>query len=156
MVNLTIDGKQVSVEEGATIIQAAKKAGIRIPHFCYHQALSIPANCRMCLVETNKSPKPVPSCYELASEGLVVNTKTDSVRDTQKSILEFILLNHPIDCPICDQAGECKLQDYYAEYSLQPSRLLTPKVHKPKAKVIGPNVILDAERCILCTRCVRK
>lgn len=155
MPTLKIDGQEIQVEKGTTILQAAQRLGIRIPTFCYHPGLSIAANCRMCLVEVAKSPKPMPACHAQCADGMEVFTNTQKVQETQKAILEFILLNHPVDCPICDQAGECVLQDNYADYSLSPSRLFTKKVHKAKAKPLGPKIILDAERCILCTRCVR-
>jgi len=109
----------------------------------------------MCLVDSNKSPKPVPACHAQVMDGMEVQTQSDRIKRTRQAVLEFILLNHPVDCPICDQAGECVLQDHYFKYSAQPSRLFHRKQHKPKAKVLGPDVILDAERCILCTRCVR-
>src|SRR5690606_37645200 len=112
-------------------------------------------NCRMCLVEVEKGPKLMPACYTEAADGMVVKTDTDEVKRARKAVLEFILLNHPIDCPICDQAGECKLQDLYFEYSAQQSRLKTRKVHKVKVFPIGPEIVYDGERCILCTRCVR-
>lgn len=155
MPTLKIDGQEIQVEKGTTILQAAQRLGIRIPTFCYHPGLSIAANCRMCLVEIAKAPKPLPACHAQCADGMEVFTNTQRVQETQKAILEFILLNHPVDCPICDQAGECVLQDNYADYSLSPSRLFTKKVHKAKAKPLGPKIILDAERCILCTRCVR-
>ena len=155
MPTLTIDGQEIAVEAGTTIVQAAKRLGITIPVFCYHPGLSRPANCRMCLIEVEKWPKLVPGCYTDAGDGMVVSTTSDKVKETQRSVLEFILLNHPVDCPICDQAGECVLQEHYASYSLQPSRLFHRKVSKNKALPLGPRVMLDAERCILCTRCVR-
>jgi NADH-quinone oxidoreductase subunit G len=159
MPTLKIDGREVTVEPGRTILQAAEVLGIEIPTFCYHPGLSIAANCRMCLVDITKDParpqKLVPACHAQVADGMEVSTQNDRVQKTRKSVLEFILLNHPVDCPICDQAGECVLQDHYFKYSAQPSRLFHRKQHKPKAKVLGPDVILDAERCILCTRCVR-
>jgi NADH-quinone oxidoreductase subunit G len=159
MPTLKIDGREVTVEPGKTILQAAEVLGIEIPTFCYHPGLSIAANCRMCLVDITKDParpmKLVPACHAQVADGMEVSTANDRVAKTRKSVLEFILLNHPVDCPICDQAGECVLQDHYFKYSAQPSRSFHRKQHKPKAKVLGPDVILDAERCILCTRCVR-
>ncbi|MCC6625387.1 MAG: (2Fe-2S)-binding protein [Deltaproteobacteria bacterium] len=155
MPTLKIDGREVTVEPGTTILRAAEELGIEIPTFCYHPGLSIAANCRMCLVDSNKSPKPVPACHAQVMDGMEVQTQSDRIKRTRQAVLEFILLNHPVDCPICDQAGECVLQDHYFKYSAQPSRLFHRKQHKPKAKVLGPDVILDAERCILCTRCVR-
>lgn len=155
MPTLKIDGREVTVEPGTRIIEAADRLGVPIPRFCYHPGLSVAANCRMCLVETNKSPKLVPSCYDVCQDGMEVSTRSDKVRAAQKAVLEFILLHHPVDCPICDQAGECDLQDQYFQYDYQPSRFGFRKGHKPKARVLGPQVIYDAERCINCTRCVR-
>jgi len=155
MPTLKIDGREITVEAGTRIIEAADRLGIPIPRFCYHKGLSVAGNCRMCLVETNKSPKLVPSCYEVCQDGLEVKTNTERVKEARRAVLEFILLNHPVDCAICDQAGECDLQDLYFVYNAKPSRHAFKKLHKPKAKVIGPHVILDAERCINCTRCVR-
>jgi NADH-quinone oxidoreductase subunit G len=152
---VTIDGREVDVPAGTTVLRAAKQAGVEIPVFCYHPGLSIPANCRMCLVEIEKVPKPLPACYTEVSEGMVVRTQTEKVKATQQAVLEFILLNHPVDCPICDQAGECVLQEHYVRYSGAASRLIHEKTGKPKAKVLGPTVVLDAERCVVCTRCVR-
>jgi len=155
MPTLTIDGQEITVEDGTTIVQAAKRLGITIPVFCYHPGLSRPANCRMCLVEVEGWPKLVPGCYTGAGKDMAVSTTSDKVKETQRSVLEFILLNHPVDCPVCDQAGECVLQEHYATYSMQPSRLFHQKVSKNKALPLGPRVVLDSERCILCTRCVR-
>ena len=152
---VTIDGTELEVERGTTILQAAEQVGVEIPTFCYHEGLSAPANCRMCLVSTNKSNKLLPACYGTCQDGMEVTTDDERTVRTRKSTLEFILLHHPVDCPICDQAGECVLQDNYFNHSTSPSRLFTKKAHKPKAEPIGPNVMLDAERCIVCTRCVR-
>jgi NADH-quinone oxidoreductase subunit G len=156
-VTATIDGREVVVKPGTTVIEAAKTLGIEIPFYCYHKRLSIAANCRMCLVEMSNSPggKLQPSCQVPLSEGVVVKTESPRVKDQQRATLEFLLLNHPVDCAICDQSGECKLQDYYMSYDRQPSRLDVPKVEKDKRVVLGPRVTLDEERCILCTRCVR-
>lgn len=155
MVKLLIDSRPAEVPEGTTVLEAAEALGIHIPRFCYHKRLSIAGNCRMCLVEIEGAKNPVISCKEPVREGMVVSTDSELARRCRADVLEFILLNHPVDCPICDQAGECVLQDYYFEHSLRPSRLIDPKVHKPKAQQIGPYVILDAERCVECTRCVR-
>ena len=156
MPHLTIDGQQVEVPAGTTIIQAAKKLGISIPHYCYHPALPIAGNCRICMVEVDKQPKLQISCYTPVAEGMVVKTNSPKVLEARKSVLEFLLVNHPLDCPVCDQSGECKLQDYYMEHGLYNSRLADVKVKKEKkAFAIGPTVMLDQERCILCTRCVR-
>ncbi len=157
MVTGTIDGREVAVRPGTTVIEAAKSVGIEIPYYCYHKRLSIAANCRMCLVEMSNAPmgKLMPACQMPMAEGAAVKTDTPRVKDQQRATLEFLLLNHPVDCAICDQAGECKLQDYYMKYDRQPSRLDVPKVRKGKRVVLGPMVVLDQERCILCTRCVR-
>lgn len=155
MPKLTIDGKEVEVAEGTTVFEAARESGIPIPHFCYHPKLSIAGNCRMCLVDIEKMPKPAISCNTVATEGMVVNTKTEKVQALQKNVLEFILINHPIDCPVCDQAGECKLQEYYMDYTMTDSDFREAKVKKPKRVDLGPNVVLDDERCILCSRCIR-
>jgi NADH-quinone oxidoreductase subunit G len=156
MPTLEIDGKQVTVPDGANLIQAADQAGIEIPHYCYHPGLTVAGNCRMCLVEIEKMPKLQIACNTRATEGMVVRTQVDRVKHAREAVLEFLLLNHPVDCPICDQAGECKLQDYYMDYDRQPSRIpVEEKVHKGKALDVGRIVMLDQERCILCTRCVR-
>ena len=156
-VTATIDGKEVVVKPGTTVIEAAKSVGVEIPYYCYHKRLSIAANCRMCLVEMSNAPmgKLMPSCQMPMAEGITVKTDTARVKDQQRAVLEFLLLNHPVDCSICDQAGECKLQDYYMKHDRQPSRLDVPKVSKGKRVQLGPMVVLDQERCILCTRCVR-
>lgn len=155
MIRLTIDNRPVEVEEGTTVLQVAEQLDIHIPRFCYHKNLSIAGNCRMCLVEVEGAKNLVISCKEPVREEMVVHTDTEAVRRARADVLEFILLNHPVDCPICDQAGECDLQDYYFEHSLRPRRSREVKVKKPKAQRIGPHVMLDAERCIECARCVR-
>ncbi len=154
-VKLTIDGREIEVPAGTRVIEAAKKLGIKIPHYCYHPALSIAGSCRICLVEIEKFPKPAIACHTVASEGMIVYTDSETARQARAAMLEFLLANHPLDCPICDQAGECKLQQYYMTVGQYDSVLLDNKVKKTKAKVIGPHVILDSERCILCSRCVR-
>ncbi len=156
-VTATIDGREVVVKPGTSVIEAAKGAGVSIPYYCYHKRLSVAANCRMCLVEMSNAPmgKLMPACQVSMAEGVVVKTDTARVKEQQRATMEFLLLNHPVDCPICDQAGECKLQDYYMSYDHQPSRLDMPKVKKAKRVWLGPLVTLDQERCILCTRCVR-
>ncbi|MGQ0506029.1 MAG: 2Fe-2S iron-sulfur cluster-binding protein [Myxococcaceae bacterium] len=154
-ITCTIDGKEVVVKPGTNMIEAAKGCGSDIPYYCYHPRLSIAANCRMCLVEASNAPKLVPACQTALSEGVAIKTTTQKVKESQRAVMEFLLLNHPVDCAICDQAGECKLQDYYMRYDHRPSRLEGGKVLKDKRKVLGPLVVLDQERCILCTRCVR-
>lgn len=154
-VTFTVNGKEVVAKPGTNMIEAAKQVGVEIPYYCYHPRLSIAANCRMCLVEVSNAPKLVPACQTAIAEGVAVKTNTAKVKDEQRAVMEFLLLNHPVDCSICDQAGECKLQDYYMKYDHKPSRLLGTKVLRNKRKVLGPTVVLDQERCILCTRCVR-
>ena len=157
MVTCTIDGREVAVKPGTSVIEAAKHVGVEIPYYCYHKRLSIAANCRMCLVEMSNAPggKLLPACQMPVAEGVAVKTDTPKVKDQQRATLEFLLLNHPVDCPICDQAGECKLQDYYMKFDRAPSRLDMEKNEKGKRVALGPLVVLDQERCILCTRCVR-
>ncbi len=156
MPKLTIDGKEIEVADGLNLIKAADQAGIEIPHYCYHPGLSVPGNCRMCLVEVEKAPKLQIACNTKVADGMVVHTKSERTKTAQKAVLEFLLINHPIDCPVCDQSGECKLQDYYMDYDQQPSRFpLGKKNKKGKAIDIGSGVMLDQERCILCSRCTR-
>ncbi len=157
MVTATIDGREVVVKPGTTVIEAATRMGIEIPYYCWHKRLSVAANCRQCLVEMSNAPggKLMPGCQAPLAEGVVVKTDTPKVKEQQRANLEFLLLNHPVDCSICDQAGECKLQDYYVTYDGKPSRLDIPKNVKGKRVALGPTVTLDQERCILCTRCVR-
>jgi NADH-quinone oxidoreductase subunit G len=156
MASLEIDGQQVTVPDGINMIQAAEQIGIEIPHYCYHPGLTVAGNCRMCLIEIEKMPKLQIACNTRVTEGMVVRTQSERVKKAREAVLEFLLINHPIDCPICDQAGECKLQDYYMDYDRQESRFpLQEKVHKGKAIDIGTHIMLDQERCILCTRCTR-
>jgi len=154
-VKLTINGKEVTTTKGKTVIQAAAEAGIAIPHYCYHPTLSIAGNCRMCLVEIEKMPKLQIACNTQVAEGMGVFTESPKVLAVRKAVMEFLLINHPVDCPICDQAGECQLQNYYMEHDRQPSRFDHRKEHDRKKTVFGPNVVFDGERCIKCTRCVR-
>lgn len=155
MPTLTIDGKQITVEQGTSVIEAAKQSGMEIAHYCWHPALSVAGNCRMCLVEVEKAPKLQIACGTTATDGMVVNTNTDRVKKARGGVQEFLFANHPLDCPVCDQAGECKLQDYYMLYDLKPSRMLDRKTRRVKALPIGPYIVYDAERCIACSRCVR-
>ncbi|NOZ55315.1 MAG: molybdopterin-dependent oxidoreductase [Calditrichaeota bacterium] len=155
MPTLKIDGKEVWVEPGTNVLEAAKKLGIEIPHYCYHPALKVAGSCRMCLVEIEGMPKLQISCHTKAADGMVVWTNTEKVRKARQAVLEFLLVDHPLDCPVCDQAGECYLQIYYMEHGLYKSRLRENKIKKEKAKPIGKHIILDQERCILCSRCVR-
>ena len=181
MPTFNYDGHQVAFEQGETIIAACARAGLEIPHYCWHAGLSAPANCRMCLVEilpkpgtravsldivelddatgqykTVQKPKLQPACQMAAAEGLEVKGDTSPhVHQARKSVQEFLLLNHPVDCPICDQSGECKLQDYWLEHGQFKKRMRDEPVHKPKAVSFGPTIVYDAERCVMCTRCVR-
>jgi NADH-quinone oxidoreductase subunit G len=155
MPKLVIDGKEIEVPAGTNLIEAARLAGIEVPHYCYHPGLPIAGACRLCMVDIEKTPRPTIACNTQAAEGMVVLTKTPRVLETRRSVMEWHLVNHPLDCPVCDQAGECWLQIYYMQHGLYEPRMIDDKVHKPKAVPIGPHVMLDAERCILCSRCVR-
>jgi NADH-quinone oxidoreductase subunit G len=155
IVTLTIDDREVQAAKGTLILDAAKTIGIQIPHYCYHPGLPIVGSCRMCLVEIEKVPKLQPSCATPVSEGMVVRTKTPQALQNRRMVLEFLLLNHPLDCPVCDQAGECELQNYYMEHGVYNPRYDEDKTKRKKAFPIGLYVILDQERCILCTRCIR-
>jgi NADH-quinone oxidoreductase subunit G len=155
MVEIEIDGKKVEVPEGSMVMHAAEKAGAYIPHFCYHKKLSIAASCRMCLVDVEKAPKPMPACATAVTQGMVVRTHTDKAVKAQKAVMEFLLINHPLDCPICDQGGECQLQDLAVGYGGGASRYHEDKrvVH---SKDVGPLISMqEMSRCIQCTRCVR-
>src|SRR5881296_1298991 len=154
MPKLTIDGRETEVRHGATVMEAANGLGIYIPHFCYHKKLSIAANCRMCLVEIEKAPKPQPACATPATEGMRVFTRSDYARDAQNGVMEFLLINHPLDCPICDQGGECQLQDLAVGYGKSASRY-TEEKRVVLNKNLGPLISTDMTRCIHCTRCVR-
>lgn len=155
MPTITIDGKQIEVAKGTTVIQAAEQLGINLPRYCYHPGLSIVGQCRICLVEIEKIPKLQVACYTQASEGMAVHTQSPKAVRGRKDVLEFLLVNHPLDCPVCDQAGECFLQEYYMKHGQYDSKMVEDKNKKHKALDIGPHVMLDSERCILCTRCVR-
>lgn len=155
MATFSLNGKQVTAPDGMNLVQAAELNGVTIPHYCYHPGLSVAGNCRMCLCEVEGARGPQIACGQNVKDGMVVRTDTPAVEKMRKGVQEFLLLNHPIDCPICDQAGECRLQDYYMEYGKYENRSDVPKIQKEKALDIGPMVILDQERCILCTRCVR-
>jgi len=177
MPTFKLNGKEIAFEPGETVMEAAWREGIEIPHYCWHPGLSIAANCRMCLVHVESGrqmempqleydqskgefvpatkPKLQPACQLGAAEGMEVSSVNEQAKEAQASVQEFLLLNHPVDCPICDQAGECKLQDYYYEHQATLKRKLTEPVHKPKGVRFGPTIVYDAERCIMCTRCVR-
>jgi NADH-quinone oxidoreductase subunit G len=181
MPSFTLDGQEIEFQHGDTIIQAAHRVGVDIPHYCWHPGLSVAANCRMCLVEIgpppgraammldvlrydeqkgtyvpSKKPKLQPACQMPVAEGMEVKSQTsEHVREARDAVQEMLLLNHPVDCPICDQAGECRLQDYWLEHSGKKKRMKDEIIHMPKAVDFGPTIVYDAERCIVCTRCVR-
>ena len=181
MPSFKLDDREIPFEPGDTIIRAAHRVGVDIPHYCWHAGLSVAANCRMCLVEImpppgrpamslavlawdaekgeyvdQKKPKLQPACQMAATDGLEVKSSSSPhVERARASVQELLLLNHPVDCPICDQAGECRLQDYWLEHQHTAKRMNDEPVHKPKAVVFGPTIVYDAERCIVCTRCVR-
>ncbi len=176
LVNLTIDDRPVSVPKGTNVVVAAKKLGIHIPHYCFHEKLTVAGNCRMCLIEMGTPkmspdrkpvlkpdgspeigwiPRPQIGCATTVSEGMAIKTTSKMVEDCRKGVMEFLLINHPLDCPICDQAGECHLQEYSVEYGTGESRFVEKKVHKPKEVELGPRVTLDDERCVMCSRCIR-
>jgi NADH-quinone oxidoreductase subunit G len=154
MVNLTIEGRAVSAPAGTSILEAAKQAGVLIPHYCYHPGLPVAGVCRMCLVEVEKAPKLAPSCATAIAEGQVVHVYSEKALEARKSVLEFLLINHPLDCPICDQSGECELQDYTFAEGRADSRYREPKRFNP-VEDFGGDVLYVPNRCILCTRCVR-
>jgi len=155
MPKITIDGREVEFTKGQTIIQAALNAGIEIAHFCYHPGMSVAGNCRICLVQIENMPKLQIACATPATEGMVIYTKSEKTIHAQNAVMEFLLINHPLDCPICDEAGECKLQDYSYQYSVGYSRFDELKNEKDKRVALGPNVMFDQERCISCSRCIR-
>ncbi|TSA25630.1 MAG: NADH-quinone oxidoreductase subunit G [Ignavibacteriales bacterium] len=155
MPTLTVDGKQIEIKQGQTIIEAARSAGIEIPHFCWHPSLSISGNCRICLVEIEKMPKLAISCSTYASDGMVVHTQSQKTIEARNAVMEFILINHPLDCPICDEAGECKLQEYVYDNGKGESRFEEIKNRKEKRVQLGPHIKFDGERCISCSRCIR-
>jgi NADH-quinone oxidoreductase subunit G len=178
LITVNVDGRDIAVPKGTNMIEAARLLGIEIPHFCYHPKLTVAGNCRMCLVEMGTpaidpatkqpvldpttgravikwAPKPVIACFTNASPGLHIRTGTPLVKECREGVMEFLLINHPLDCPICDQAGECKLQEQAAGYGRGYSRFIEQKNVKPKHTLLGPRVMLDDERCILCARCVR-
>jgi NADH-quinone oxidoreductase subunit G len=175
-VKLTIDGKEVVAPKGMNLIEAAKIVGVEIPHYCYHPKLTIAGNCRMCLVDTGMpkldkdkkpelgpdgkpvimfAPKLAIGCNTAVAEGMVVHTRSPKVQKAREGVMEFLLINHPLDCPICDQAGECRLQEFSVDYGKGQSRFVEEKVHKPKRTRLNDKITLDDERCILCSRCVR-
>ncbi|PAW77740.1 MAG: NADH-quinone oxidoreductase subunit L [Verrucomicrobia bacterium Tous-C9LFEB] len=176
LLNVQVDGQWVQLPRGLNVVEAAKRVGKFIPHYCYHPKLSISGNCRMCLIEMGTPkmgpdrkpiigadgkpeigwiPRPQIGCATMISEGMGIRTDSPMVQDCRKGVMEFLLINHPLDCPICDQAGECKLQEFSVEYGNEDSRFVEQKVHKPKQVDIGERIVLDDERCIMCSRCIR-
>lgn len=155
MATIIVDDKELQVKDDAMLIDELLANGINIPHFCYHPALGKDGNCRMCMVEIQGKKRPQIACDTPIKDGMVISTKSKSIQKVKQGILELELINHPADCPVCDQAGECSLQNYYMDEGLYESRLDTPKVHARKKIDLGANVVLDQERCVLCTRCVR-
>ena len=154
MPKITVDGKEIDAKPGQMILQACLDSGMPLPHYCYHPGLSIPASCRICLVEVEGLPKLVPSCQTPIRDGMVVHSSSSKAIANQKQVMEYLLINHPLDCPVCDQAGECLLQDYSYQYGRSQSRFEEDKIKNPK-KDVGENVMLYSDRCIMCTRCVR-
>src|SRR5258707_260386 len=159
-VTLTIDGRQVTVVKGKTVLQAAIASGISVPYYCYHPGISIDGSCRVCIVKVEKMPKLQTSCSTTCTEGMVVSTRTQEVIDARAGVFEFLLVNHPLDCPVCDKGGECPLQDFSYQFGLDLSRMEFPRRefdgNGVKADVdFGPTLMLNRNRCILCTRCVR-
>jgi NADH-quinone oxidoreductase subunit G len=155
LVTVTIEGMKLAVPKGTTIIEAAKQAGVLVPHYCYHPSLPSPAVCRMCLVEVEKAPKLMPACVTTVAEGQVVHVNSDPARKARQGVLEFLLINHPLDCPICDQAGECELQDYTFQEGRAGTRYAEYAKRYNPVEDFGPDILYVANRCILCTRCVR-
>jgi NADH-quinone oxidoreductase subunit G len=154
MAKMTIDGTEIEVEDGITVLQACEQAGVEIPRFCYHERLSIAGNCRMCLVEMERAPKPIASCAMPVGDGMVIKTNTETVKKARNGVMEFLLINHPLDCPICDQGGECDLQDQAMAYGFDHSRFKENK-RSVTDKNLGPLVETHMTRCIHCTRCIR-
>jgi len=154
MTKMTIDGQEVEVEAGMTVLQACETIGIEIPRFCYHERLSIAGNCRMCLVHMERAPKPIASCAMPVGEGMVITTNSPEVRKMRNNVMEMLLINHPLDCPICDQGGECDLQDQSLGYGTDKSRFDEDK-RIVEDKYMGPLIKTSMTRCIHCTRCIR-
>src|SRR5256714_3583358 len=154
LIKLKINEREVQVPQGTLVIEATRRLGTEVPSFCYYPGLSLQAACRMCLVEVEKAPKLQTACTLVATEGMIVRTDTEQVRQARKYMLEFLLTNHPLDCPVCDKGGECELQDMVFRYGAGESRYTEEKVHVPE-KQYSPVVFFDAPRCILCYRCVR-
>src|SRR6059036_1599645 len=155
LVHLTIDGVPVEVPKGTLVIEAAKQAGVLVPHYCYHPGLAVAGVCRMCLVEVEKAPKLQIACATTVAEGMVVRTQSEQAKKARQSVLEFLLINHPLDCPICDQAGECELQDFVFQEGRAGTRYAEYAKRFNPVEDFGPDILYVANRCILCTRCVR-
>ncbi len=155
MPKVTIDGIEYDALAGQTVIQVALEHGLDVPHFCWHPGLSVAGNCRMCIVDVEKIPKPSIACATTIADGMVVHTQNEKSVKAREDVMEFLLVNHPLDCPICDEAGQCKLQDYAFNHSRGESRFEETKNHKDKRVPFGPNVLFDGERCISCSRCIR-
>ncbi len=157
MVTVTIDGREVQVAEGTNLVEAARKAGIEVPTYCYHPGLSVVGQCRICFVEVEGAPRLVTACSTPASDGMVVHTASDRVKEARAAVMEFLLENHPLDCPVCDQAGECLLQDYSFEHGLDTTHMVDERRRYPglERRMIGPHVVQNQNRCIHCTRCIR-
>ncbi len=155
MVNISVDNQKIEVEENALLIKVLQDNDVEISHFCYHEALGVDGNCRMCMVEIEGAKRPQIACNTLCKEGLKVHTKSPNILKVKQEILELELINHPVDCPVCDQAGECSLQNYYMDFGLYGSRHSVEKTKKAKHVDLGSNVMLDQERCVLCARCTR-
>jgi ferredoxin len=151
----TIDSRELEVNEGESVLQAAKRFGIEIPHFCYHAKLSVAGSCRLCLVKVNNLPKLMPACNVIITPNMVIETQAEEVQRARRQVMQFIMLNHPVDCGICDKAGECTLQNYQQEYGAPQAISIDPKIHRRKLHELSPRISLDNERCILCSRCVR-
>ncbi len=154
MLKINVDGRSIDAKQGQMVLQACNEAGIALPQYCYHPGLSIPASCRICLVEVEGLPKLVPSCQTPVRDGMIVYSKSTKSVANQKQVMEYLLINHPLDCPVCDQAGECYLQDYSYQFGRSQSRFEEDKIKNPK-KDVGDNIYLYSDRCIMCTRCVR-
>lgn len=152
---VTFNGKTLDAVEGELAIDVARRNGIDVPHYCYHPALGNPGNCRLCVVEVAGAPKPMVSCRLPVKEGMDIKSDSEAARRAQQSSVELHLVNHPLDCPVCDQSGECGLQDYYMKYGRHESQVREDKLHKSKRVTLGEHVMLDQERCVLCTRCTR-
>src|ERR671933_2038482 len=155
LINLTIEGRPVSVPAGTSILEAAKTVGVLIPHYCYHPALPVAGVCRMCLVEVEKAPKLAPACATSVADGQIVHVHTEKALEARRGVLEFLLINHPLDCPICDQAGECELQDYVFQEGRAGTRYQEYAKRYNPVEDFGPDILYVPNRCILCTRCVR-